>query len=89
MRPDAGFSRTDLARHLDAKRIATRQLFAGNLLRQPAYEGLACRTVNALPNTDYVMRQTFWLGVYPGLASTQLDYVIDTIHRFVADTRTR
>jgi CDP-6-deoxy-D-xylo-4-hexulose-3-dehydrase len=83
VRPEAGFSRTDLVRHLDSQRIATRQLFAGNLLRQPAYEGLACRAVSDLPNTDYVMHRTFWLGVYPGLTTDALDHVIDVIHRFV------
>ncbi len=83
VKPDAGFSRTDLVRHLDAHKIGTRQLFAGNLLRQPAYEDVAHRSVGELPNTDAIMQHTFWLGVYPGIGATELNYVIQVIHDFV------
>jgi CDP-6-deoxy-D-xylo-4-hexulose-3-dehydrase len=83
VRPDAPFSRTDLVRHLEAHRIGTRQLFAGNLLRQPAYEDVAHRVVGTLPNTDLVMNNTLWLGVYPGLGAAELDYVIEVVHAFV------
>jgi CDP-4-dehydro-6-deoxyglucose reductase, E1 len=87
VKPEAAFSRTDLVRHLDAHKIGTRQLFAGNLLRQPAYEGVVHRRIGELPNTDAVMRQTFWLGVYPGLAAPQLDYVSEVVHAFVRDPK--
>ncbi|HEX7480335.1 MAG TPA: lipopolysaccharide biosynthesis protein RfbH [Polyangiales bacterium] len=83
VRPDAPFSRTDLVRHLEAHRIGTRQLFAGNLLRQPAYEDVTHRVVGTLPNTDLVMNNTLWLGVYPGLGAAELDYVIEVVHAFV------
>jgi len=59
-------------------------LFAGNLLRQPAYAGYAYRVVGELANTDFVMNQVFWIGVYPGLTGPMLDFVAKTIREFVA-----
>jgi len=79
VRPSAPFTREDLIRALDAKKIGTRLLFGGNLLRQPAYQGCAYRVVGDLPNTDFVMNNVFWIGVYPGLTEPMLDYVADTI----------
>jgi CDP-6-deoxy-D-xylo-4-hexulose-3-dehydrase len=83
VRPSARFTRTDLLRHLTDHKIGTRQLFGGNLLRQPAYHGRPQRVVGDLPGADYVMRRTFWLGVYPGLSPDHIDYVVDVISRFV------
>jgi CDP-6-deoxy-D-xylo-4-hexulose-3-dehydrase len=83
VRPGAPFSRRALVRHLESKRIGTRQLFAGNLLRQPAYQDISCRVVGELPNSDLVMNQGFWLGVYPGLTDRAIDYVVETLHAFV------
>jgi CDP-6-deoxy-D-xylo-4-hexulose-3-dehydrase len=83
LRASARFTRRDLVRFLDARKIATRQLFAGNLLRQPAYQGLACRVIGDLPNSDFVMNQALWLGVYPGLTPAAIDYVVATLHEFV------
>jgi CDP-6-deoxy-D-xylo-4-hexulose-3-dehydrase len=86
VRPDAPFSRRELVQWLDARRIATRQLFAGNLLRQPAYRDLPHRVVGDLTNTDVVMQGTFWLGVYPGISDVMVDYVVDSLRLFCAQT---
>ena len=83
VRPTAPFTRNQLVRHLDDHKIATRPLFAGNLLRQPAYQGIAHRVVGKLDNTDFVMERVFWLGVYPGLTGVMLDQVSEVIHDFV------
>ena len=83
VKPGAPFSRDQLTRHLDAKKIGTRLLFAGNLLRQPAYEGWKYRVVGELTNTDYVMNHVFWIGLYPGLTREMLEYTARTIAEFV------
>ena len=83
VRPTAKFTRRDLVRHLDEKKIGTRQLFGGNLLRQPAYHGKPQRVAGDLPGADYIMRHTLWLGVYPGLSEAHIDHVIATLSRFV------
>ena len=72
-----------MQRRSDQRRIATRQLFGGNLLRQPAYLGLPHRVVGDLTNADLITEGTFWLGVYPGLTTEMLDFVIESIHEFV------
>ena len=82
VRPTAPFSRRELVRHLDEHKIGTRQLFGGNLLRQPAYHGRPQRIAGDLSGADYVMRHTLWLGVYPGLAPVQIDFVVDVISSF-------
>jgi CDP-6-deoxy-D-xylo-4-hexulose-3-dehydrase len=82
IRVDAPFTRDQLVQHLEERRIGTRLLFGGNLLRQPAYRDVPHRIVGELRNADYVMNQVFWLGVYPGLTSPMLEYVIETIHHF-------
>ncbi|WP_419807010.1 lipopolysaccharide biosynthesis protein RfbH [Terriglobus sp.] len=79
---DAPFTRDQLTKTLDAKKIGTRLIFAGNLLRQPAYEGWEYRVVGELPNTDFVMNQVFWVGVFPGLTEPMLDYIAETMHAF-------
>lgn len=82
IRPNAPFKREKLLRHLQARKIGARLLFGGNLVRQPAYKGVRHRTIGRLPNSDFVMTQAFWLGVYPGLSDAMIDYVIETLHRF-------
>jgi CDP-4-dehydro-6-deoxyglucose reductase, E1 len=89
VKPDAPFSRNELVRWLDARRIATRQLFAGNLLRQPAYRDVPHRVVGDLTNTDLVMRGTFWLGVYPGITDAMVDYMVDSVRLFCAQALER
>ena len=75
LRPEAGLARVELLQHLDAHRIGTRLLFGGNLTRQPYMQGRTYRVSGELTNTDIIMNQTFWIGVYPGLSEEMLDYV--------------
>ena len=88
VRERAGFTRNDIVQHLESKGIQTRMLFAGNLLRHPCFDGLrrskkGFRRVGKLANTDRVMKDSFWIGVYPGLTQTMTDYVIEVISNFV------
>lgn len=73
-------SRNEIVMELNSKLIATRLLFAGNLLRQPAFKGTPRRVVGDLINSDKVMNDTFWLGVWPGLSLEMLDYVIYSMY---------
>jgi CDP-6-deoxy-D-xylo-4-hexulose-3-dehydrase len=87
VRPDAPYDRVDLVRHLEANGIATRQLFAGNLLRQPAYQDVRHRVVGSLDVTDLVATNTFWIGCWPGLTEAHLEHTTQTLtafHRGVA-----
>ena len=83
LRAGLPFTREDLVRHLNEKKVGTRLLFGGNLLRQPAYQNVLTRRIGELPNTDFVMRQLFWVGVYPGLTPQMLEYIADQIRHFV------
>ena len=79
VKPDAPFTRDQLTRHFETKKIGTRLMFAGNLLRQPAYAGhRTCRIIGDMKNTDYVMNNVFWLGTFPGLSEPMLDYIAQT-----------
>jgi CDP-6-deoxy-D-xylo-4-hexulose-3-dehydrase len=82
IKESAPFSRNDLVRYLEEKRIGTRLLFGGNLLRQPLYHGLNYRIVGVLSNTDQIMRNAFWIGVFPGLNNEMLSYITNTIRIF-------
>ncbi len=82
VRPEVKFSRTQLTRFLEAHRIETRFLFAGNILSQPGYRHIQCRVVGDLPNATTVLRRTFFVGVYPGLDEAQIGHVLDTFDRF-------
>jgi len=62
-------------------------MFAGNILRQPAYRGIDVRVVGDLTNTDIVMRRTFWVGTYPGLTPPMLDYIADTLLEYIDDPK--
>ncbi len=79
LRPNAPIKRVDLLTHLDACKVGTRLLFAGNLIRQPSMAGRNYRVSGDLTNTDIVMNDTFWIGVQPALSEYMLDYVVDMI----------
>ncbi|MCP5536766.1 MAG: lipopolysaccharide biosynthesis protein RfbH [Akkermansiaceae bacterium] len=89
VKEDAPFSRTELARHLDEKKIGNRMLFGGNLVKQPAFVQLrhdrpdAMRVVGDLPGADRIMNHTIFLGTYPGLTDAMIQYMIDVIVEFV------
>jgi len=83
IRPGAKIDRLALTQHLESRRIGTRLLFGGNLLKQPAYIERPKRIVGQLTNSDIVTSNTFWVGVYPGLAHPQIDYIINSIYEFV------
>lgn len=87
VRPGAPVERNTLVRELNARRIHTRLLFGGNLLRQPAYRGIEHRVVGDLSGSDFAMEHAFWIGVYPALGPEHLDYVIETVHELVAAPR--
>ena len=79
----AKFSRDDLVKYLNENRIATRLMFGGNLIKQPAYKGKNFRVHGKLNNADTVMNSTFWIGVYPGLDEEMIDYVLSKIDTFI------
>lgn len=87
VKEDAPFKRDQLVQALEAKKIGTRLLFGGNLLRQPLYEGLEYRVVGDLKNTDFVMNNVFWIGVFPGLTPEMLDFIAMTMLAFVQQTK--
>jgi CDP-6-deoxy-D-xylo-4-hexulose-3-dehydrase len=82
LKEDCGVDRTDLTKYLDDNKIGTRLLFAGNLTKQPYFEGLEYRVVGGLPNTDITMNQTLWVGLYPGLNNDHLDYTVQKLEEF-------
>src|SRR5205823_1745362 len=79
LRPEAPFSRNQVIAFLENRKIATRLLFAGNLTRQPAYFDVPHRTIGTLDQTDYIMNRVFWVGVYPGLSSAMISYILETL----------
>ncbi len=85
LEPSLEIDRADLLKFLDSRLIGTRLMFAGNILKQPAYRHVEFRVVGDLTNTDIVMRRSFWVGVYPGLTEPMLDYIADSIIEFVQD----
>jgi CDP-6-deoxy-D-xylo-4-hexulose-3-dehydrase len=87
VRDDAPFSREELIRFLNARRIGTRLLFGGNLTKQPLYRGWNYRVAGKLDNSDHVMRGAFWVGCYPGLSEEMLDYLAASIREFCAQYR--
>ncbi len=82
LRDSCGTSRRDFLEYLDQNKIGTRLVFAGNITKQPYFKNIEHRIVGALENTDIVMNQTFWIGVYPGLTTEMLDYVVETMEGY-------
>ncbi|CAN2230712.1 WecE Predicted pyridoxal phosphate-dependent enzyme apparently involved in regulation of cell wall biogenesis [Candidatus Planktophila dulcis] len=80
VKPGGPKTRNQIVQELNEAKIATRLLFGGNLLRQPAFMGTPRRVVGELTNTDIVMNDTFWIGVWPGLTTPMLDYMIEQLH---------
>ena len=82
VKDNAGFTKNEIVRFLEEKRIATRMLFAGNITRQPLFENVKFRVVGDLANTDLIMNNAFWIGVYPGLTNEMIDYILDVFNNF-------
>ena len=76
VRESAQFTRNDIVHFLEDHKVATRMLFGGNLIKQPAYSDMISRSVGSLVNTDLVMNNLFWIGVYPGLKPEMCNYVV-------------
>ncbi len=87
LREEANVTRENLLEYLNQYMIGTRLLFAGNLIRQPYFQGRQYRVAGDLRNTDTVMKNTFWIGVYPGLTPAMLSYVVEMFHRMVRELK--
>lgn len=84
LRESAPVDRNTLVQHLESRKIGTRLLFGGNLIRQPAYRDVNYRVVGGTENTDVVMNRTFWVGIYPGLTREHLDFIADSVGEALA-----
>ena len=82
VRTEAPFTKNSLVRFLEQHKVATRMLFAGNITKQPAYQEVRYRVVGDLKNTETIMRHTFWIGLYPGLTSEMIGYVLQVFEDF-------
>lgn len=87
VKKSAPFKREDIVEYLEIHKIATRMLFGGNLIRQPAYENVNYRTVDSLENTDLVMNNLFWIGVYPGITEEKMKYILEIFKNFFKDIK--
>ena len=83
-RATARFTRNELAAYLNEHLIETRNMFGGNLLRQPAYRDITFRRMGELPNTELIMHDTFFLGTYPGIGKEQIEYTLAIIDQFLS-----
>jgi CDP-6-deoxy-D-xylo-4-hexulose-3-dehydrase len=89
LREDCPVDRDRVLRFMNDRKIATRLLFGGNLLRQPAYLQAEHRRVGDLPVADFIMNRVFWVGVYPGLRDEQLDFMVESFHDLLAPSPVR
>ena len=80
---EAPFTRDDIVGHLEKNKVATRMLFGGNLIKQPAYQNINYRIADNLKNTDLVMNNLFWIGVYPGITEEKMNYMINVFQEFL------
>lgn len=80
---DADFTKNDIVKFLEEHKIATRMLFAGNITRHPSYKNVNFRVYGNLENTNRIMYDSFWIGVYPGMKEVKLDYVVKIFNRFI------
>jgi len=87
VRDDAPFRQKDVTQFLEKHKVMTRPLFAGNILKQPAYVDIDCRVVGKLENSDRVMRSTFFVGIHPGIDEQRLNYMIDVFDKFIKHAR--
>lgn len=85
VKEDAPFSRTELTDYLATNKVETRNLFAGNMIKQPAYLDIEKRVASDLKNTDLIMTNTFFLGTFPGLTKERIDYSLSVIEKFIEE----
>ncbi|MGA9187258.1 MAG: lipopolysaccharide biosynthesis protein RfbH [Methanosarcina sp.] len=88
VREDAGFNRDDIVKHLEKNNIATRMLFAGNIIRHPSFKDVEYQISENLLNTDRIMNDTFWIGVYPGLTEEMIAYMVKIFDDFITNLET-
>ncbi len=82
IKPDAGTDRTTLLKYLNQNNIGTRLLFAGNITKQPYFNDIEYRVVGELENTNIIMNNTFWIGVFPGITEEMMDFVVEKIELY-------
>jgi CDP-6-deoxy-D-xylo-4-hexulose-3-dehydrase len=83
------FVRADIVNYLEDNKIATRMLFGGNLIRQPAYKNSKFRVFGDLSNTDSVMNNLFWIGVYPGITNVKIKYIMSVFDKYFNNGKLR
>ena len=82
LKKNNNLSRNDLIQYLNENKIGTRLLFSGNLIKQPYMKNLNFKVHKGLKNTDFIMENTFWIGLYPGLSKNHLEYTVNKIKKF-------
>ena len=83
MKPNAPFTRNDIVSWLEKNLIETRPFFAGNIMDQPGYSDINFRTISDLRNSDLIMRNTFFIGVFPGLDAKKIDFIMSMFKKFI------
>lgn len=87
IRPDTKITRNKLVEYLNQNGIETRNLFAGNLIKHPAFMNSQYRTIDDLSNTDYIMNNTFFIGLYPGISDNHINYMLKTFNKFFSENK--